>query len=246
MSSVLSLIPEFEAWHSRLGAVEGDVIGFKSQLELIDNTPPPPPLPSKDGASSTAFDSLHTRVSASEFRLNPFHDSFLQCTSRLHALQSSNQSHKEVSIRSMEQIREKNSKLEISHGGMWSEFEVVVGKLGVLTARVEEFNGEEFLRHFPINEIARPQLDLPAQTPLAALHSCEAKVEFPLENSIVSPEAFRSMFEGCFSHVRSSFCGEVSDLFVNRICESLSTLQPVPTILSRLTKVEEEVSAWGE
>ena len=54
------------------------------------------------------------------------------------------------------------------------------------------------------------------------------------------------MFEGCFSHVRSSFCGEVSDLFVNRICESLYTFQPVPTILSRLTKVEEEVSAWAE
>jgi hypothetical protein len=54
------------------------------------------------------------------------------------------------------------------------------------------------------------------------------------------------MFEGCFSHVRSSFCGEVSDLFVNRICESLSTFQPVPTILSRVTKVEEEVSAWAE
>ena len=130
MSSVLSLTPKFEAWNSRLGAIEGDVIGFKSHLELVDNTPntpPPPPLPSKEGASSTAFDSLHTRVSALEFRLNPLHDSLLQCTSRLHALQSSMESHKEVSIRSTEQIREKNSKLEISHGGMRSEFEVVVG-----------------------------------------------------------------------------------------------------------------------
>ena len=54
------------------------------------------------------------------------------------------------------------------------------------------------------------------------------------------------MFEGCFSHVRPSFCGEVNDFFVNRIGESLSTFQPVPTILSRLTKVEEEVSAWAE
>ena len=89
ISSVLSLTPQFEAWNSRLGAVEGDGIGFKSHLELIDNTPPPPPLPSKDGASSTAFDSLHTCVSALESRLNPLHDSFLQCTSRLHALQSS-------------------------------------------------------------------------------------------------------------------------------------------------------------
>ena len=246
MSSVLSLTPQFESWNSHLGAVEGDVIGFKLHLELIDNTPPPPPLPSKDGASSTAFDSLHTRVSALESRLNPLHDSFLQCTSRLHALQSSMESHKKVSIRSIEQIREKNSKLEISHGGMRSEFEVVVGKLGVLTARVEEFNGGEFLRRFPINEIARPQLDLLAKTALDAIHSCEAKVQFALENFIVSPEAFQSMFEGCFSHVRSSFCGEVSDLFVNRICESLSTFQPVPTILSRLTKVEEEVSAWAE
>ena len=51
-----------------------------------------------------------------------------------------------------------------------------------------------------------------------------SKVHFALENFIVSPEAFASMFEGCFSHLRSSFCGEVSDLFVNRIWESLSTL----------------------
>ena len=108
MSSVLSLTPQFEAWNSRLGAVEGDVIGFKSHLELIVNTPPLPPLPSKDGASSTAFDSLHTRVSAFESRCNPLHDSFLQCTSRLHALQSSIDRHKEVSIRSMEQIQEEN------------------------------------------------------------------------------------------------------------------------------------------
>ena len=249
MSSVLSLTPQFEAWNSRLGAVEGDDIGFKSHLELIDNTPntpPPPPLPSKDGASSTAFDSLHTRVSALESRLNPLHDSFLQCTSRLHALQSSMESHKEVSIRSMQQIREKNSKLEISHGGMRSEFGVVAGKLGVLTARVEEFNGEEFLRRFPINDITRPQLELLAETALDVLHSCEAKVQFALENFIVSPEAFQSMFQGCFTHVCSSFCGEVRDLFVNRICEFLSTFQPVPTILSRLTNVEEEVSAWAE
>ena len=115
------------------------------------------------------------------------------------------ESHKEVSIRSIEQIREKNSKLVISHGGMRSEFEVVVGKLGVLKARVEEFIGEEFLRRFPINEIARPQSDLLAKTALDAFHSCEAKVQFALENFIVSPEAFQSMFEGCFSHVRSSF-----------------------------------------
>ena len=33
MSSVLSLTPQFEAWNSRLGALEGDVIGFKSHLE---------------------------------------------------------------------------------------------------------------------------------------------------------------------------------------------------------------------
>ena len=129
---------------------------------------------------------------------------------------------------------------------MRSEFEVVVGKLGVLTARVEEFNGAEVLRRFPINVIARPQLDLLAQTALDAVHSCEPKVQFALENFIVSPEAFQSMCEGCFSHVRSSVCGEVSDLFVNRICQSLSTFKPVPTILSRLTKVEEEVSAWAE
>ena len=32
MSSVLSLTPQFEAWNSRLGAVEGDVIGFRSHL----------------------------------------------------------------------------------------------------------------------------------------------------------------------------------------------------------------------
>ena len=246
MSSFLSLTPPFQAWNSRSGAIEGDVIGFKSHSELIDNTPPPPPLPSKDGASSTAFDSLHTRVSALESLLNPLHDSFLQCTSRLHALQSSMESHKEVSIRSMEQIREKKSKLEISHGGMRSEFEVVVGTLGVLTARVEEFHGEEFLRRFPINEIARPQFDLLAQTALDALHSCQAKVQFALENFIVSREVFQSMFEGSFSNVHSSFCGEVSDLIVNRICKSLFTFQPVPTILSRLTKVDEEVSAWAE
>ena len=95
-SSVLT--PGFEAWDSRLGAVEGDVIGVKSHPELIDNTPPPPPLPSKDGASSTAFDSLHAHVSALESRLNPLHDSFAQCTSRLHALQSSMESHYGVSI----------------------------------------------------------------------------------------------------------------------------------------------------
>ena len=129
---------------------------------------------------------------------------------------------------------------------MWSESEVVVGKLGVLTARVEEFNGEEFLRRFPINEMARPQLDLLPQTALDALHSCEAKVQFALENFIVSPEAFQSIFEGCFSQVRLSFCSEVRDLFVNRICKTLFTFQPVPTILSRLTKVQEEVSAWAE
>ena len=156
------------------------------------------------------------------------------------------ESYKEVSIPSIEHIREKNSKLESFHGGMQSEFEVVVGKLGVLTARVEEFNGEELLRRFPINEIARPQLDLLAQTALDALHSCEAKVQFALKNFIVSPEAFQSMFEGCFSHVRSSFWGEVSDLLVNRIPESLSIFQPVPTILSRLTKGEGEVSACAE
>ena len=74
MSSDLSLTPQFEAWSSRLGAVDGDVIGFDSRLESIDNTPLPPPLPSKDWASSTAFDSLHTRVSALEYRLNPLHD----------------------------------------------------------------------------------------------------------------------------------------------------------------------------
>ena len=156
------------------------------------------------------------------------------------------ESHKEVSIRSMEQIREKNSKLKISHGGMRNEFQVVVGKLAVLTAQVEEVNGEEPLQRFLINEIVRPQLDLLAQTAVGVLHSCEAKVQFALENFIVSPEAFQSMFEGCFSDVCSFICGEVSDLFVNRICESLSTFQPVPTILSRLTKVEEEVSAWAD
>ena len=129
---------------------------------------------------------------------------------------------------------------------MRSEFEVVVGKFGVLTARVEEFHGKEFLRRFPINEMACPQLDLLAQTSLDALHSCEAKVQFALENFIVCLEAFECMFEGCLSHLRSSFCGEVTDLFVNCICESLSTFQPMPTILIRLTKVEEKVSAWAE
>ena len=76
MSSVLSLTPQFEAWNSCLGAVEGDVFGFKSHWEFIDNTPRPPPLSSKDGASSTALDSLHTRVSALESCLNPLHHFF--------------------------------------------------------------------------------------------------------------------------------------------------------------------------
>ena len=121
-----------------------------------------------------------------------------------------------------------------------------MGKVGVLTARVEEFNGEEFLRRFPINEIACPRLNLLAQSTLEALHSCETNLQFALENFIVSLEAFQAMFEVCISHVRCPFCGKMSDLFVNHSCESLSTFQIVPTILSRLTKVEEEVSAWAK
>ena len=38
----------------------------------------------------------------------------------------------------------------------------------------------------------------------------------------------------------------MSDLLVDRICKSLSTLQPVPTICFCLTKVDEEGSAWAE
>ena len=75
-------------------------------------------------------------------------------------------------------------------------FQVVVATLGALTARLKEINGEEFLRRFPINEIARPSFDLLAQTALDALHPCESSVQFAVENSIVSPEAFQSMFEG--------------------------------------------------
>ena len=72
MSSVLSLTRQIEAWNSRSDVVVGDVIGFKSRLKLIENTPAPPPLSSKDRASSTVFDSLHTRVSPLQSRLNPF------------------------------------------------------------------------------------------------------------------------------------------------------------------------------
>ena len=128
MNSILSLTPQFGARNPRWGAVQGDVVGFKSSLQLIENTPPLPPLPSKDGASSTTFDSVHARVSALESRPQPLHDCFLQFTSRLHALQSSMESHKELSIRSMQQIREINPKLEISQGGMRSKIEAVVGK----------------------------------------------------------------------------------------------------------------------
>ena len=81
---------------------------------------------------------------------------------------------------------------------MRSAFQVVVATLRALTARLEECNGEEFLRRFLINEIACPKFDLHAQTALDALHSCETKAQFPVENSTVSPEAFHSMFEGHF------------------------------------------------
>ena len=140
----------------------------------------------------------------------------------------------------------KNTQLETSNRGMWSEFEVVVGQVGDLTARVDEFNGEEFFRHFPINEIARPQLDLIPQTALDALLSCEAKVQIALESFVVSPEAFWSMFEGCFSSLSLSPCDEVSDLTIGRNRDSLTTFPPVLTILFRLSKDEEDVSSWSE
>ena len=246
MSGLLVLVLQFEAWNSRLGVVEAESIGFKARLEVIEKTSPPPPLPLTDGATSSAVYSIHSRVSALEARVPPLHNSFLQCSSCLGALQSQRENEKESATRTMDQIREKNTQLETSHRGMRSEFEVVVGQVGDLTARVDEFNGEEFFGRFRINEIARRQLDLIAQTALADVLSCGAKVRTALESFVVSPGAFRSMFEGCFPSLGWSFNDEVSDLTVGRISDSLTTFPPVLTILSRLSKVQEDVSSWSE
>ena len=121
-----------------------------------------------------------------------------------------------------------------------------MGNLGALITRVDKISLQEFVKHNPVSQVVGPTLDLLHQQVVEALSTYDSKVQLTLEEFRKAPNGIHSSVEEYLNQLRSSLIEQLSQVFVDRVSESISSFPNVSAILSRLSKVETEVDTWKE
>ena len=150
----------------------------------------------------------------------------------------------DVTAREMKGIQQRQNDSENSQQGMRSELEVAVGNLGALITHLDKISLEEFVKHIPVSQVVAPTLDLLHQQVVEALSTYDSKVHLTLEEFSKAPNGIHSSVEEYLNQLRSSLIVELSQVFVDRVSDSISSFPNVSAILSCLSKVETEVDTW--